>query len=392
MPPPICGDGACNGDETDSSCPVDCGCTAVAEEDGSCVEEEAPGFCFCSPDCLEAGDCCADACDVCGVCDMPDECVTDTDCDDGNICTVDSCAGEPKQCSNDASAAIDAPCDDGDDCTADDVCDGEGNCVGEPVDGFLEVIDFEGLVGGEVISSVHAVSGLGPVQVFGMNTNFADGTNAALTFDSACIGGCTGEDTDLGTPNQDFGGPGIGEGGEDGSPFQNTLPQGKVAIIAENLVDEDGNDLVDDPDDQGAGLVSLAFDFSAIGPVTVHEITVIDVETTEMMPLVELFDGGGNLIALESLPATGNNGVATRAFESTAGVLTLMITARGSVGIDDIVFETIECVTPTTTTSTTSNSTAAPTSSTTSTSAAGSTSTTLPQPAMEKLEAKTLAY
>jgi hypothetical protein len=382
MAPSTCGDGICDGDETDSSCAVDCGCTAIAEEGGSCVEEETPGHCFCSPDCLEGGDCCADACDVCGVCDMPDACATDADCDDGNACTVDSCAGQPKQCSNNASAAAGAPCDDDDDCTADDVCDGAGNCVGEPVEGLMEVIDFEGLIGGEVVSSVDAVSGLGPIHVFGTNSNFDEGTNAALAFDSACIGGCTGADTDLGTPNEDFGGPGIGEGGEAGSSFRNSLPQGKIAIIAENLVDDDGDGLVDDPDDQGGGAVGLTFDFSTIGPVSVHEITVIDVETTEMMPLVEMFDGEGNLVQSQTLPATGNNGVASRAFEVVGGVVTLTITARGSVGVDDIVFETEECLSPTTTTSTTSISMLDPTSSTTSTS--------LPQPVAEKLQAEAL--
>ena len=50
-----CGDGQCTGDETDSSCPADCGCAAV-----SCEGVSAFG-CYCDADCEATGDCCADA-------------------------------------------------------------------------------------------------------------------------------------------------------------------------------------------------------------------------------------------------------------------------------------------------------------------------------------------
>jgi len=58
-----CGDGVCEGYETDATCPADCGC--AAETDCSDV---APYGCWCDPDCVGAGDCCFDACDVCGEC------------------------------------------------------------------------------------------------------------------------------------------------------------------------------------------------------------------------------------------------------------------------------------------------------------------------------------
>ena len=50
-----CGDGQCTGDETDSSCPADCGCAAV-----SC-EGVSPFGCYCDAECSTTGDCCADA-------------------------------------------------------------------------------------------------------------------------------------------------------------------------------------------------------------------------------------------------------------------------------------------------------------------------------------------
>ncbi|HWM88845.1 MAG TPA: S8 family serine peptidase [Kofleriaceae bacterium] len=58
-----CGDGECTGAENDSSCPQDCGCNV--EE--TCTTS-APYGCYCDADCAEEGDCCADACDVCGRC------------------------------------------------------------------------------------------------------------------------------------------------------------------------------------------------------------------------------------------------------------------------------------------------------------------------------------
>ncbi len=57
-----CGDGTCAEDETDASCPADCGCAA------SSCGSISPFGCFCDPDCSASGDCCADACDACGSC------------------------------------------------------------------------------------------------------------------------------------------------------------------------------------------------------------------------------------------------------------------------------------------------------------------------------------
>jgi hypothetical protein len=55
-----CGDGVCDGDETDATCGQDCGCASL----GQCDWFAATG-CWCDPDCAAEGDCCADI-DVCG--------------------------------------------------------------------------------------------------------------------------------------------------------------------------------------------------------------------------------------------------------------------------------------------------------------------------------------
>ena len=54
-----CGDALCLGDETDESCPADCGCAASA------CDEDGPYGCSCAEDC-EGDDCCADA-DICPI-------------------------------------------------------------------------------------------------------------------------------------------------------------------------------------------------------------------------------------------------------------------------------------------------------------------------------------
>ena len=55
-----CGNGECDGDETDESCGVDCGCRAP---DDVC-DTVAPYGCWCDAECVENGDCCSDA-EVC---------------------------------------------------------------------------------------------------------------------------------------------------------------------------------------------------------------------------------------------------------------------------------------------------------------------------------------
>jgi cysteine-rich repeat protein len=66
-----CGDGICESGEDilspDTFCAVDCGCGAFGQQNCG-IDEEAPGYCFCDIFCVEDGDCCPDACAVCGQC------------------------------------------------------------------------------------------------------------------------------------------------------------------------------------------------------------------------------------------------------------------------------------------------------------------------------------
>ena len=78
----------------------------------------------------------------------------------------------------------------------------------------------------------------------------------------------TGGDEDLGTPNKDFGGPGVGNAGKRGKPMENSVSQRNVVIISE---DEDSSD----PDDHGKGGV-LKFVFT--NPVDLKEVGLLDNE------------------------------------------------------------------------------------------------------------------
>lgn len=122
-----CGNGICEGDELADNCTIDCGvCTANADCDnqnlcssGLCSE----GVCFSTPvDCDDGDACTADSC-------VPSSgCVHDSiDCDDQNACTTDSC-DSATGCANDP-----VDCDDGDECTLDS-CDPASGCVSEPID------------------------------------------------------------------------------------------------------------------------------------------------------------------------------------------------------------------------------------------------------------------
>ncbi len=127
----------------------------------------------------------------------------------------------------------------------------------------VEIISFSGYPAGTILDSVHSAGGLGPVQVLGQNPALGE-ANAAIIFNSAQP---TGGDFDLGTPHQDFGGPGIGAGGSAGSPHENKRPLGNLLVVGSDLIDLDGDGLVDDPSDAQVPGALIVLDFAGIGTV-----------------------------------------------------------------------------------------------------------------------------
>jgi hypothetical protein len=160
------------------------------------------------------------------------------------------------------------------------------------------LIDYEGFPAGTIVNSLSFGNGVsgdfvpGSITVFGQSLNPGISSNAALIFDAECPGGCTGEDPDLFQPSE-----------------------GKVMIIAEDLVDANGDGLVDDPDDAMLPGQNITFDFSAFGAglVSVDQLNVMDIEGEEVGGIIEFFAGGagGTLIVTAPIPVTGDGGLAT---------------------------------------------------------------------------------
>ncbi|NNF04605.1 MAG: hypothetical protein HKN17_09065, partial [Rhodothermales bacterium] len=144
-----------------------------------------------------------------------------------------------------------------------------------------------------------------------------------MIFDS---GNPTGGDTDLGTPNVDFGGPGIGMGGESGQPGQNAEALGNVLIISEDANSADPNDKND------GGRLTFFFDRDH----SVTSITIIDVDLNETTGYIRAFDADDNVITTVPIPGLGNNSVQTVDVGAT-GVRRLRIQFSGSAAVAEIV-------------------------------------------------------
>ena len=174
----------------------------------------------------------------------------------------------------------------------------KSGAVGEIVFcGLCQEIDFDldgngnALERGRIIDTEFAAIGM---HVTSSNPT----SHPAMIFDSS---NPTGGDADLGTPNQDFGGPGVGSGGRAGQAGENAVDLGNVLILSE---DRDSND----PDDNGSG-GTLIFTFDA--PVFVESVGILDIDGSEAMGVVRALDGSGNVIASAPMLGLGNNSVQT---------------------------------------------------------------------------------
>ena len=166
-----------------------------------------------------------------------------------------------------------------------------------------------------------------------------------MVYDSDCLpsngpADCSGEDADLGSPNDEFGGPGIGSGGEAGSAFENNTALSNVLIVGEDLVDDSPDDgFVDDPDDADLREQFLEFDFSDVkggGKVTVNSVTYMDNDEGEFGAQIEMF-GPGIPDQFIGLAATGSNGVNTIDGIGVDGVRLLRVVLNGSGAVASVV-------------------------------------------------------
>ena len=143
-----------------------------------------------------------------------------------------------------------------------------GPCIEAP-------IDFEGLAAGTKVTDQ-----IPCVTVSAKFLSFAPAH--AMVFDTSSP---TGGDSDLGTPNRGYGGPGIGSGGSapygngggvgDSGFATNTAGLGKVLIVS-----EDGDS--SDPDDNASGGY-LYFHFCT--PTNISTLKFLDIETGEYVKI-----------------------------------------------------------------------------------------------------------
>ena len=185
----------------------------------------------------------------------------------------------------------------------------------------LPTIDFENdadhlpLHSGDVITDQFAALGVH------VSTDHPE-AHPAMVFDS---GNPTGCDTDLGTPNSAFGGPGIGIGGHNGPGVNSTALQ-NVLIIS-----EDGNSNYPD-DNAGGGTLIFSFD----DPVMLDEVGLLDIDNSQGAT-VRAYNAYGSLIASQPAAGYGNNSVEWVTL-SAVGVSRLEIELTGGGAVTELVF------------------------------------------------------
>ncbi|MBD3236258.1 MAG: hypothetical protein GF330_06125 [Candidatus Eisenbacteria bacterium] len=192
-----------------------------------------------------------------------------------------------------------------------------------------EIQSFSGPLAGTVIAGEEPGGGMASGTEFSDMIldvlNQGGGPSSLIVFDSSAP---TGGDYDLGTPNEDFGGPGIGSGGRAGQPGENGTAQGNLLIIAEEIHDGDGDGLVDDPDDEGGGgQIRFAF----YEPVELHALGLVDIDDRSSA-MVELYLDDQLLAAIPA-SSLGNNSYETLDLTGHGAADLLVLTLQGSGGV-----------------------------------------------------------
>jgi len=179
----------------------------------------------------------------------------------------------------------------------------ENICPGfAPSESFEVDFDTDGLTGGNgaplakgtFITTQYDEVGL---TISGVS-NHGNRTGDVIIFDSS---NPTGGDSDLGTPNQAYGGPGIGNGGTNPAG-RNDQSLGNVIILAENVRDNNNDGRVDNPDDDAAGGI-IYFDFNQ--PISVEGLDMLDLDDHADNEIIFQFADGTT--QMWECPQIGNN-------------------------------------------------------------------------------------
>lgn len=165
--------------------------------------------------------------------------------------------------------------------------------------------DFEGLAAGTVVAgqtTTGAQLASDPYPGFEFTVVGNQTSSSLVIFDTAHP---TGGDVDLGTPNQYYGGPGRGVGGQPGMPGENRVPRKMVLIIPENMGDVNQDGRVDAPDDnEYGGVINIAWEVPGI----LQTMSFIDIE--EEGAFVDCYFNN-RLIQSFPIPALGDNSQVT---------------------------------------------------------------------------------
>jgi len=185
------------------------------------------------------------------------------------------------------------------------------------------VIDFEDFNSGDIVSEIFLTDPFENAGVSGVTMAFPN-SNAAMIFDSS---NPTGGDYDIGTPNEMYGGPGIGNGGA-----SNYVALGNVLILSEDLDASDPDDILE----IGA---SFVFDFSANEDVTLKTFDILDIEASNNPTVVNLYDTNNTIIFTDEVIPGGDNSKTTVDLQNTANVAFMEIIMNSSGAIDNIALE-----------------------------------------------------
>ena len=249
-----------------------------------------------------------------------DEACGGGDCDDEdpavNPGEAEVCDGVDNDCDGDVDEGFDA--------------DGDG--IVDCLDTCPMVLDFDvdpwgaPIAAGQDLSETYDDWG---VHLATYDNQLLISQGLGIAFDSS---NPTGGDFDLGTPNETFGGPGVGTGGEVGQPGENDTPLYNLLIAAENFDDADGDGLIDVPDDRAHG-AWFAFVFDT--PACVVGFDLVDIESGEAPMDVLLFDAAGDLLGHVQAGGLGNNSYEHVDID-VCDVHAMGIGIYGSGGIDNL--------------------------------------------------------
>lgn len=130
-------------------------------------------------------------------------------------------------------------------------------------------------------------------------------------------------DLDLGTPNEEYGGPGVGSGGVG----TNLVPLGNLLVVEQDSVDSDGDGIIDNrPNDAVGGTITFTFGVD----VAIESITIVDQESSESATITG-YDSNGNVVGTDSPAGLGDNSVQVDPLGWTVSVLVVEFTGSGGV-------------------------------------------------------------